>query len=61
MAGYIVAVDSPYYAATNDDGTFSISNVPPGTYKYHAWKPGRDVLSGSVVVRVGATMEVVWK
>ena len=61
MAAYIVAVDSPYFSATNNDGTFTIPGVPFGTYKYHAWKPGRDVLSGSVTIQAGSTLEVVWK
>jgi plastocyanin len=61
MAAYIVAVDSPYFSAVNNDGTFTLPSVPAGTYKYHAWKPGREVLSGSVTVQAGSTLEVVWK
>jgi plastocyanin len=61
MAAYIVTVDSPYFSAVSNDGTFAINGVPSGSYKYHAWKPGRDVLSGSVTVQAGATLEVVWK
>jgi len=61
MAAYIVAVDSPYFSAVNEDGTFTIPAVPIGTYKYHAWKPGRDVLTGSVTVQAGSTLNVVWK
>jgi len=61
MSAYIVAVDSPYYSAVNDDGTFTIAAVPSGTYKYHAWKPGRDIITGSVTVQQGSTLDVVWK
>ena len=61
MAAYIVTVDSPYFSATNNDGAFTIASVPIGTYKYHAWKPGRDVLTGSVTIQAGTTLEVVWK
>jgi hypothetical protein len=61
MSAYIVAVDSPYYSAVGDDGTFTIPAVPPGTYKYHAWKPGRDILTGSVTVQPGSTLSVDWK
>jgi plastocyanin len=61
MAAYIVAVDSPYFSAVNDNGTLTIAAVPPGTYKYHAWKPGRDVLTGSVTVQSGSTLNVTWK
>jgi len=61
MSAYIVAVDSPYYSAVNDDGRFTIAAVPPGTYKYHAWKPGRDIMNGTVNVQQGATLNVTWK
>lgn len=61
MSAYIVAVDSPYYGVVNDEGVFTIAGVPPGTYKYHAWKPGRDILTGSVNVQQGSTLNVIWK
>jgi hypothetical protein len=30
--------------------------VPPGSYTYHAWRPGRADLTGSVVVGPGALL-----
>jgi hypothetical protein len=27
----------PYFAVTGEDGTFTIKNLPPGTYKLTAW------------------------
>ena len=33
MEGWIYVVDNPYYAITGADGKFSITDVPPGTYK----------------------------
>jgi hypothetical protein len=33
MLGWIYVVDNPYYALTGGDGKFSITDVPPGTYK----------------------------
>ena len=33
MEGWIYVVDNPYYALTGADGKFSITDVPPGTYK----------------------------
>ena len=32
MFAWVTAVDSPYFAVTGKDGTFKISNVPPGKY-----------------------------
>ncbi len=60
MAGYIVAVDSPYFSAVAADGTFTIPAVAPGTYTYHAWKPGSPVLTGSAVVEAGSPLDIIW-
>jgi hypothetical protein len=37
MKAYIAVLDTPYFAVTGKDGTFSLSNVPPGTYTLTAW------------------------
>jgi plastocyanin len=60
MAGYVVAVDSPYFSAVDEKGAFTIPAVPPGTYTYHAWRPAGPVLTGSVIVAANSRLEVVW-
>jgi len=60
MAAYVLAVDSPYFGASNDAGAFAISGVPPGTYRYQAWKPGGPTLAGSVAVDAGSTLNIEW-
>ncbi len=37
MQAHIVAVDSPYFAITDDTGSFLIDGVPPGTYTARIW------------------------
>lgn len=37
MLGWIYVADNPYYAVTPKDGTFSIPDVPPGSYTLVAW------------------------
>jgi plastocyanin len=32
MFAYVTVVDSPYFAVTGEDGTYTIKNVPPGKY-----------------------------
>jgi hypothetical protein len=32
-------VENPYYAIVEDDGTFTIHNIPPGTYTVLVWHP----------------------
>jgi len=40
MSAWMIVHDSPYYAVTDDKGTFRISDVPPGTYKITMWHAG---------------------
>jgi plastocyanin len=37
MNAYAGVLPHPYFAITDDGGTFTIKNLPPGTYKLTAW------------------------
>ncbi len=37
MTAWIAVFDHPYFAVTGDDGTFTIKNLPDGTYTLQAW------------------------
>ena len=37
MSAYIVAVETPYFAVTAKDGSYTIKNVPPGKYTLKIW------------------------
>lgn len=39
MLGWLYVTDNPYYAIAGKDGSFSIKNIPPGTYKIKVWHP----------------------
>lgn len=39
MQNWGYAVDNPYYAVTDATGSFSIKDLPPGTYRLKAWHP----------------------
>lgn len=39
MQGHGLAVDNPYYAITGLEGTFTITDLPPGRYRIKAWHP----------------------
>ncbi len=39
METWGMAVDNPYYALTDESGQFTISDIPPGTYKLVVWHP----------------------
>ncbi len=40
MESWGMAVTNPYYQLTGADGTFSLTDVPPGDYTLVAWHPG---------------------
>jgi plastocyanin len=60
MAGYVVVVDTPWFAASDADGRFHIADVEPGTYTWQAWRAAGPVVSGSITVRAGSVLEVAW-
>jgi plastocyanin len=37
MTAYTTVVTNPFYSVTNEDGKFTISNLPAGTYEIEAW------------------------
>ncbi len=39
MESWAMAVNNPYYALTDENGAFSIENIPPGTYQLVVWHP----------------------
>lgn len=39
MLGYVVVVDTPWFAKTGDDGRLAIANVPAGRYTLQLWHP----------------------
>ena len=40
MTGYIRAVPHPYFAVTGADGSYTLTNVPPGEYRIGCWHEG---------------------
>ena len=60
MAAYVMAVDSPFFAVSDEEGAFTIRGVPPGTYTYHAWRPGGQPLTGSIAVDGDTPLEIRW-
>jgi plastocyanin len=60
MAAYVMAVDSPYFAVSDENGTFTIAGVPPGRYTYHAWRPGSQRLTGSISVDGNLALDISW-
>jgi hypothetical protein len=50
MQSWGMAVGNPYFAVTDKDGSFLISDIPAGTYDVIAWHPHLKVLAHEVTI-----------
>lgn len=53
--GVVGVMSNPYYAVTGADGTFSLAEVPPGTYTLTAWHEMLGEKSARVTVAASGT------
>jgi plastocyanin len=50
MSAYVIVTPTPFYAETDEAGTFKIANVPDGSYTVTAWHEGFKTQSKPVMV-----------
>jgi plastocyanin len=50
MKSYIAVLGNPYFQVTGADGSFSLKNVPPGTYTLTAWHESLGAMDQMVTV-----------
>ncbi len=58
---YILVFDHPYFATTNTSGTFSIDDIPAGTYHVRAWHPILGLSDGTVTIASGQPAVIAFK
>jgi hypothetical protein len=58
MASWWISQEHPYYALTAADGTFSLTDVPPGEYTLEAWHETLGTRTQKVTVTANATAQV---
>ena len=59
MQSWAIAVDTPYYVLTDENGRFFLEDVPPGTYDLRAWHPGiKQVVKQQVTIEPGENLTV---
>src|SRR6476620_1758074 len=50
MRGWVVVAEHPFYAVTNEQGEFSLENVPRGKYTMQVWQESLGTVTQQVVV-----------
>ena len=53
----VLVMENPYFAMTDADGNYTISNVPPGTYKLKAWHERLPADEREIVVPTNGVMK----
>jgi len=51
MHGWLFSAENPYYAVTDEKGSFTLTDVPPGTYTLKVWQETLGTLSQKVTVK----------
>jgi len=58
MQTWAWVVDNPYFAKSEKDGSFTIDQLPPGTYKITAWHPHLKPIEKVVTIPPGGTVSL---
>ncbi len=58
MLAFVVVLDTPFFAVTDELGNYLIRNVPPGTYKLVVWHEKKDGLEREVTVEAGRPLKL---
>jgi hypothetical protein len=58
MRAFVGVVDNPFYATTGPGGTFSLKDLPPGTYTLEAWHETFGTQTATVTIGAKETKDV---
>lgn len=53
MEAWVAVLDHPYFTTSGSDGSFTIEEIPPGSYRVKAWHPRFGLTAGTAVVEAG--------
>jgi plastocyanin len=57
MKAFVVVLDNPYYATTDETGAYKIENIPPGTYTLVAWHEDGKPVRQPITIPAGAATQ----
>lgn len=57
MTAWLIVQENPYYAVTDESGSFQLGDVPPGTYKVQVWQESLGKATQEVTVSAGGEVK----
>jgi len=61
MLAYVLVLQNPYFARVNNDGSFSITNVPEGNYVVKLWNERYKAEDSQVEVKANTTSTIAFE
>lgn len=61
MSAFVIVLQNPYFALSDNEGNFEIKNVPAGTYQLKVWNEKLKTVSKPVTVTAGKTTTLEFK
>ena len=61
MSAFVIVLQNPYFALSDNAGNFEIKNVPAGTYQLKVWNEKLKSVSQPVTVTAGKTTTIEFK
>ena len=61
MQAWFKVVANPYYAIVRDDGSFSIDQIPSGTYNVTAWHPALGAKTQEITLSANGTHSIAFE
>jgi plastocyanin len=58
MGAWVVVVENPYYAITDESGAFKVEEIPAGKYTLRAWHETLGKVDKEITVAAGQTVSV---
>ena len=60
MEAYVIVLQNPYFAVTDNEGNYKIEDVPAGNYLLNVWNEKLKARDQSITVPASGKLEVIF-